>query len=327
MRKKYDIITFGSATLDVFLETNDFLIRKEKKSISREMICFPFASKVDLKGMSFLTGGGGTNTAAGFSTQGFKTAFCGTIGNDFAGQEVFKDLKRVGVATELLFKTDKAMTNLSVIFSKDMDRICFVWRDASEFLKWDKRLISSLNTDWFYLAPLSGHLADNFERLVNLAQKRKIHVFANLGNSQINLGIKKLKPVLEKIDILLLNQEEASLLTKIPYNNETGILKKLSKLVPGIIVITKGVQGAIVFNDGNLWSSKALSVKVVEKTGAGDAFGSGFLSGLIRENDIEFAFQLAMANAMSCIQKKGAKQGLLKKGETYRKVKIKKVKI
>jgi len=63
-----------------------------------------------------------------------------------------------------------------------------------------------------------------------------------------------------------------------------------------------------------------------EKTGAGDAFGSGFLSGLLQKNDIEYAIQLATANATSCIQKIGAKNGLLKKDEwgSWPKVKVRK---
>ena len=268
-----------------------------------------------------------TNSAATFSSQGFKTVYCGEIGNDFAGQEVLKDLKDFKIKTNFVFKTSKAPTNLSIIFSWGKDKTCFVWRGASEYFIKRKLPLSKLTTDWFYLAPLSGTSAKYFESLVSFAKKNKIKVFANLGNSQIKLGSRKLKSILKNIDIVSLNQEEASLLTKIPYTKQKQIFKKLDKLVDGLVIMTKGKQGAVVSDGQYFWQAKSLPVKVIEKTGAGDAFGSGFLSGLIQKNDIEYALQMATANAASCVQEVGAKRGLLRKNQSWKKVKVKKTKI
>jgi len=54
-----------------------------------------------------------------------------------------------------------------------------------------------------------------------------------------------------------------------------------------------------------------MRVKIIETTGAGDAFASSFLSGMIKKNNIEFALKLARTNAESVIQHHGAKTGLL----------------
>lgn len=324
---KYDIITFGSATLDVFLQTRDFLIKPVKKFVTQKGVCFPWGSKVDVKNLCFYSGGGGTNTAATLAIQGFKVAFCGKIGNDFAGQEVLKDLKKFKIDTKFVFKTKIVATNSSIIFSWGKPRTAFVWRGASELLEKKEIPWQKLRPRWFYLAPLSGKQAKLFGFLVNFAKKNNIKIFANPGNSQINLGVKKLRPILSKIDILLLNQEEASLLTKVPYQREKKVFEKLDDLVPGIAIMTKGKDGAVV-SDGNfLWEVKAPKVSVVEKTGAGDAFGSGFLANFIKNEDIEHALQFAIANSTACIQKTGAKHGLLKKGQTWRKVKVVKKKI
>jgi len=324
---KYDIITFGSATLDVFLKAEDFLIRPIKEFVNRKGICFPFASKINIKNLCFRTGGGGTNTAATFALWGFKVAYCGRIGDDFAGHEVLKDLKRFKVSRSLVSLTKEKPTNSSIIFSFDRDRTCFVWRGASELLTKEEIPWDKLKAKWFYLAPLSGKLALLFEPLVNFAKEKEISVFANLGNSQINLQMKKLKPILEKIDILLLNQEEASLLTKIPYRKEKEVFAKLDNLIPGIAIMTKGKEGAVVSNGRYLWKTKPLSGPLVEKTGAGDAFGAGFLTGFIQKRDISFAIQLGIANASACLQKTGAKEGLLKKGSLWRKVKVERKKL
>ena len=130
---KYDVVTFGSATLDVFLKTRNFSFRKEKKFLSQKAVCFPFGSKADINDLAFRTGGGGTNAGAALALQGLKTVYCGMIASDFSGSEILKDLKRFGVDSSLVFKTDKAPTNFSVIFSWGSDRTAFVWRGASEF--------------------------------------------------------------------------------------------------------------------------------------------------------------------------------------------------
>lgn len=324
---KYDIITFGSATRDVFLESLDFLVKEEKRFITGKGICFPFPAKVDIKKIFFATGGGGTNTAVTFANQGLKVAYCGKIGKDAAGKEILKDLARFKIDRKLVLETDKYPTNYSLIFSFREDRTVFVYKGASQFLQKKEIPWKKLKTSWFYLAPLSGKLIFVFDSLVNFAEKNNIRIFANLGNSQIILGIKKLKPLLKKIDILLLNQEEASLLTKIPFQKEKKVFEKLEKLIPGIAIMTKGKKGAVVSDGTYLWQAKSLPVQVTEKTGAGDAFGAGFLANFIKTESMEQALQFGIANAVACMQKIGAKQGLLKKGQVWRKVKVTKKKL
>lgn len=324
---RHDIITFGSATLDVFLKSKDFLVRKEKKFVTGKGICFPFASKVDIKDVFFSTGGGGTNVAATFSNQGFKVAYCGKIGKDIFGKEILKDLKKFKIDTRSVLETGEKPTNCSIIFSFGKDRTVFVYRGASEILKKEEIPWKEFKANWFYLAPLSGKLANLFGPLVNFAKENKIKVACNPGNSQINLNKNSLKSILSKIDILILNQEEASLLTQIPYQKEKEVFKKLDEMIPGIAVMTKGRGGVIVSDGEYIFEAGILPSKTIEKTGAGDAFSSGFVVGFIKKGDIPCAIQLGTANATSCVQEIGAKAGLLKKGQPWPKVKVVKTKL
>ncbi len=320
----YDIITFGSATLDVFVRPETFVVKKQKKFRTGRALCFPFPSKVDIEGLSYQTGGGGTNTAASFSFQGFKTLYVGALGDDFAGKKVKQELENLKIGTDFIINTPKAGTNLSVIFSEKRDRTCFVWRGASEHLRWgdinNKEVLKKAK--WFYLAPLSGRLAEIFAPLVEFAEENGIKVFANPGNSQIRMNPDRFASILEKVEILLLNEEEASLLTGVSYKKKKKIFKELDKLVPGLVIMTRGKKGALASDGKALWRAPALETEVVEKTGAGDAFGSGFLSGFIDKEEVEYALQMGIANSAFCIGKQGAKNGLLKKEDKWKKVKI-----
>ncbi len=323
----FDIITFGSATWDIFLRPEKFQVVKSKKFITGKGICFNLGSKVDVEDIYFSSGGGGTNAAATFSKQGFRVAYCATVGEDISGQEIIQELKKLGINCQFVFKTKLKPTNHSVILSSGskIDRTILVYRGASELLSnkgipWEK-----LKAKWFYLAPLSGKLCKITENIINFAYRNKIKIAFNPGDCQLTLPSKTLKRILKKIDILILNQEEASSLTKISYQKEKEIFKKIDELCPGVAIMTKGPKGVIVSDGKHLYRAKAPKTKVVDRTGAGDSFSSGFVSGFIKSrSNIEFAFQFAMANSSSCLEKWGAKSGLLKKGEKFKKTKIEK---
>lgn len=323
---KYDIITFGSATQDIYLVSKKFLLMKNRISTgSRGKICLDFASKIEMDNVFFSSGGGGTNAAATFAKQGFRTAFCGKIGDDYFGALILKELKELGIGKDFIVKTGQKPTNVSVILSyPGMDKTILAYRGASDVLEkkdipWGK--IKS--AEWFYLAPFSGKLADLTEEMINFARKNKIKIAINPGYSQLTFPKTTLERILKKVDILILNQQEASLVTGIPYRKEKETFKKLDKLVPGICIMTKGERGVVVSDGKKVYKADALSVKNVDSTGVGDSFGSGFVSGLIKKNNIPFAIQLGIANSGYNLSKLGAKEGLLKKNQSFPKIKVK----
>src|SRR3989344_99573 len=315
----YDIITFGSASQDVFLKSKKFLPVLGKIFATGKGICLPLGSKIEIGDIFFTSGGGGTNTAATFANQGFKVVYCGMVGRDNFGELLVKELKEIKISTDLVRQTKSKPTALSVILTyPGKDRTILVYRGASDFLKKNDLPWPELKkTKWFYLAPFSGPLADATENLVNFASKNNIKIAFNPGYSQLTMPRPVLARILKKIDILILNREEASLLADIPYQKEKEIFGKIDQLAGGITIMTKGGEGVTVSDGRHFYYAKSLGTKMVDGTGAGDAFGAGFVSGMIQQDDIVYAIQLAMANSGSCITKLGAKEGLLRKGAKW----------
>jgi sugar/nucleoside kinase (ribokinase family) len=314
---KFDIITFGSASEDIFITSKDFFKRK---------LCFPIGEKIDIDEIFIRTGGGGTNSATTFSLQGFRTAFCGSIGKDYAGFLILMDLKRFKISSQFLEVLKDKTSNHSVILSKrEKGRIILTYRDASNFVP--KNLdLEKMKTSWYYLAPLGGEFAQKTKKIINFAKKNKIKIALNPSKTQIQLLKKDIKNWLPKIDVLLLNGKEASLLFG-KYRNEKEIFKKIKSLIQGYLIITKGEKGSIVFDGKNIYKAGVIKTKIADRTGAGDAYGAGFVTGLIKTNNPISAIQLATANATSCLKKWGAKEGLLKKNQKYPKIKAKIVKL
>lgn len=314
-----DIITFGSASRDIFLKTKDLKSAEKKTLITEEGVCFSLGSKIDIEDIHFYPGGGGTNTATAFANFGLKTAYCGCVGNDSAGEKIIEDLAFKKIETSFIRKTGKKKTNHSVILNiKDKDRTILVYRGASELI--NKKDIPSVSSKWFYIAPLSGMASKTFKDIVREAKKNKIKIAANPGNSQLILP--SIKKDLKEIDVLILNQEEASILSGASYNNEILMLKKIRDFFQGIIVMTKGPLGVSVLDNNYLYNAKSLKTKVVDRTGAGDAFGAGFVIEYINSEDIVKSIQLGVANAVSCLSSWGAGRGTMKKGQEFKKVKV-----
>jgi sugar/nucleoside kinase (ribokinase family) len=316
----FDVITFGSATQDIFLRLNKKKAINDKKFVTGKGVCFDLGLKIDCDEFHSYSGGGGTNSATTFAKQGLKTAYCGAIGNDFVGKEIVRELNDRGVVADFIIEKENS-TNHSVVLSlMKEDRTIFVYRGASEFLikediPWDK-----MDSKWFYVAPMPCEISKD---VISFAKNKGIKIAFNPGIAQLSLPRKILTEILNKIDILLLNQEEASYLTKIPFAKEKEIFKKIDEMCPGIAIMTKGAKGVVASNGEYFYSAKALKIKVADKTGAGDSFGAGFVSGFIKSSeDIEYALQLGVANSMACLQKWGAKNGLLSENDNWEKVKI-----
>ncbi len=126
-------------------------------------------------------------------------------------------------------------------------------------------------------------------------------------------GKKFLKPVLDACTVLILNKEEAQAVTG-KKTNITKLLKELQKDIP-LVVITDGPRGAWAYNGMKIYSIKPTDVPVIEPTGAGDSFASGFLAALMLKQDIPTALRWGAAQANSVIQHFGATNILLNRKE------------
>ena len=327
----YDVITIGTATQDVFLKSRDFKVLKDERFITGQAECFALGAKIEVPDIFFTTGGGATNAAVTFARQGFKTAAICKVGKDASGQGVINDLRKEKAGVKWVARDVGEATAFSVILiAPNGERTILVHRGASEYLKEsDLPDARDFKAKWFYVAPLGGENAHIFESALKIANKNGVKIAVNPSKTQIKMGLKEMRPLLSMVSIFTLNQEEAALLCDLPFKEEKLIFKTLDAAIDGIVVMTKGPKGVVISDGKNLWRAGTYPEKeVVDRTGAGDAFGSGFVAGLLLKNDIDYAIKIGSANATSKVEHMGAKTGLLYKKDLnnprWKKLEIKK---
>mgnify|MGYP006287830323 CR=1 FL=1 len=303
----YDVITIGSATVDVFADTKSQLVKFVTPQGEQDLIAYPSGSKILISGLSFLVGGGGTNTAVSFARLGLRAAFGGKIGDDENGYRVLHLLTDEGVD---FVGSKEGQTGYSIVLdSIEHDGTIFTYKDANNTMA--EHELPQAKSLWLYL---SSMMETSFASAAVFATRLKesgARIAFNPSNYQAKLGLARLQPILKLTDVLVLNKEEAKLLLG-KQGSPAELATLLSHHQPRYVVVTDGPRGATCyFNKSVYHIAPTPNLTVRESTGAGDAFASAFVAGLHKGLDITQALTLGMVQAESVIQAPGAKTNLL----------------
>lgn len=321
----YDVITVGSATLDVFAKTRfSELIKIIDPKGETDLLAFPSGSKILVDELEFTVGGGGTNTAVALSRLGHKVGFIGKLGTGTNSDFIYKNIKKEKI--DLLCAHGEGHAGFSVILDTlEHDRTILAYKGINDELRSKDIPYRKLKAKWFYFGAMLEESFHTLEKLAEFAQQHNIKIAFNPSTYLAEKGTRHLKHILSRTELLVLNREEAGMLAG--KDSMEGLLFRLKSLGPRIVVITDGKKELFVMDEKYVYTAKPPFVKIVDATGAGDAFASSFLSGLIRKNDIEFAIKLGIANSQSVIMHYGAKNILLSYREAIKAVKKLKVRI
>ncbi len=318
----YDVITVGSAVHDTFVCTDrksTELLRLKHPGEKVEHIAYPTGAKILIESACFDIGGGATNTATAFSRLGIKTGCVCKVGNDLHGQQILNCLASEKV--DFLGSVGNAHTDFSIVLdSRGHDRTILAYKGSSNTIKISDIKLGKLSSKWVYISSLMGASYRTGERIAAIAKKKGSKVAFNPSTYLANKGYHFLKSMLKNTDVLVLNREEAILISR--EDSIKGMLRKLASCGPETIVITDGNKGAHAYFNRKFYHAEPhKNAKVVETTGAGDAFASSFIAGLIKGKDIEYSLSLAITNAESVISRFGAHNKLLSWKEAESKMK------
>lgn len=325
-----DIITIGSATMDVFVESDDANIvsvfTKNKKS---EFMSYPYGAKVEISDFDSKVGGGGVNTAVNFANLGFNTSAIFKIGDDIYSDGILESFKDKKVDLSNIVQDKSLSTGFSIILvSFQGDRTVLAHRGANaKIKKSDINFEAIKNSKLLYIAPMNGDSTKILDDIANFANENNVYVCFNAGSSSIKKGFNYIKKILANANIVVMNKEEASMATQIQVRPDTRdekfsealihpdvkeMFKKLKVRDYQIIVITDGGNGAYAYDGTKFYFCPVFEGPVVSTLGAGDAFASTFCVALSRtDKNIGKALMYASVNSSGVVSEFGATQGLM----------------
>lgn len=326
----FDVITIGSATMDVFVECEDANIvsvfSKNKKS---EFMSYPYGSKIEISDFDSNVGGGGVNTAVNFANLGLKTSAIFKIGDDIYSKGILESFNNKKVDLHNIIQDKNDSTGFSIILvSFQGDRTVLAHRGANAHIRKPEINFDAIkNSKLLYIAPLNGESNKVLDDIVKFANDNNVYICFNAGSTSIKRGFKYLKGILETAQLVVMNKEEASMATQIQVRPDSRdikfsedlihpdikeMFKKLKVRDYQIIVITDGGNGAYAYDGKYYYYCPVFEGNVVSTLGAGDAFASTFCAALSKTNlDIGKSLMIASVNSAAVVSKFGATQGLL----------------
>ena len=314
----YDVVSIGSAVLDIFMKSDKFRVVQSGDIPGGIAMCEVYGGKMEVEEVQIVSGGGATNTAVSFARKELKAAVIAEMGNDPQSLLVHKDLEEDQVDTRFLVQEQGETTAVSVVLiAEDGGRSIMVHRGAAAMLTKQDLPLEDIETRWVHISSLGGNM-DLLKTILMWAKAKKVRVSLNPGLKEIKHK-EKLLPLLPMVEILFVNRDEAKELWGIDYSDES--LWKSMQSLPGayVSVITDGARGGKVSANGKVSFYEGEKVKkVVDTTGAGDAFASGMIAAVLYGKTYEQAVLWGIKNATSVLHYVGAKKGLLTLSEINR---------
>ncbi len=305
---KYDILSLGPARMDVFValpeeEINEVCSLDKKRC----MIELGFGDKIAVTGMTFAVGGNTGNNAVGLSRLGLKAAMIGTMGSEWSDRQALEILKKEGVDVTFV-KIDQGSFGFGVVINYQGERtiLSYYPKSVNSF-----PADPDLAADWIYLTTAGENYEDFYREAVGWAKSHNAKIGFNPGTRQIKAGREVLKFALENTEVLFVNREEAAKLLELPIDDIKKLLLELFHLGPKVAVITDGPGGTYCFSGSKYLYMPIVPAAVVERTGAGDAFGSGFLAGFMKGRPLEECLKMGTVNSASVLGFVGPQAGLL----------------
>ncbi len=313
MSKK--ILGIGNAIVDIFVKANDdFLLKNKLIKGSKNLIErteYENLKKI-IKIEKIEAGGSVANTMAGIAYLKGDSSFIGKISSDEFGRIYKKSLEKIFVKFSYIEKNEELPTGASVIFvTPDSERTMCTYLGISSQLS--KEDINENKINDCKIVFLEGYLWDKgvseemFKHVIYLTKKNNIKIAMSLSDIFCVKRHKKdfLKLLIKDLDILIGNENEINeLISQKNLINSINQLKELNKL----IVITRSDKGSIALHNNQVVSCDSIRPnKILDLTGAGDLFASGFFKEYVDNSNVKKCLEAGSILAAKVIEKFGAR--------------------
>ncbi len=309
------VLAIGDIFTDAFIKLREDKARIDIDPDGSKRLSMEFGSKPPYERVDIVQAvGPSPNAAVSFSRLGLQVSLLAYLGDDQPGKDSLAYLKNEGVDTSIMSVKPDTKSNYYYVLRYGADRTILVKNEDYDYVWREPASVP----DWVYLSLISASAWPLHEDLLGyLKAHPDIKLAFQPGTFHFDWGVEKLRPIYERSYIVVMNREEAVLVTGKDHESIPDLINGLHALGPEIAIITDGPDGAYA-SDGNKISvmpNYPDPAPPLDRTGAGDAFASTVVAALALGETLETALAWAPINSMSVVQKLGAQAGLLPRSE------------
>ncbi len=264
-------------------------------------------------------GGSAANTIYGLARLGLKTGFTGAVGSDKAGLMLIRDFKKAGIDTSRIITMHRTVTGTAVCLTdKSGKRSIYILPGANSKLGLSDIDMEYIHkADYIFLSSFAGEQQLKIQKHIVSSTGKDQKVIFSPGSLYAARGLAGLRDILKRTELLFINKEEIQSLTGVDFVNGAKTCQRAGcKIV--VVTLGKGLTigkerfSCYVLHKDSEYRIKALGkapLKYAETTGAGDAFASGFVFGLLNHKDFEQCGLLGNILANLVMHTTGARKG------------------
>ncbi len=314
-----EILAVGDVVIDDFIKLLDDDERVEKRPDGL-WLAIPFGTKVPFDHNEVIPAvGNASNASVACAKLGLKSGLVANIGNDERGRTILAALEKARVDTRFVHANPGKASNYHYVLWYKEERTILIKHEEYDY-HWPRFRVIDI-PQWIYFSSISEHALEYHDEMAAWLERHpSVKLAFQPGTFQIEAGTKRLKRIYARSEVLAVNREEATTISKGDHHDINDLFDKLHALGPKIILISDGHAGAYA-SDGNQRYKMPIypdPKPPFERTGAGDAFTSTFVAALAKGADVQSALLWAPINSMSVVQKVGAQAGLLTEPEINR---------
>ena len=287
-----DVIGFGALNMDKLYKVEAIACKDQESFI---------------KSQKETPGGSAANTIIGLSKLNRKTSMIGKIAEDEDGEVIEINLAYNGVYTNNLIYSSEGNTGKALCFvDKQGNRAIYVDAGVNDEIKIFE--INPRNVNVTKIIHYSSFVGESFKTQIELLDDLKEDIILSFdpGMLYVEKGLDEIKPILDRTNILLINEAELKILyKKLGDLSIKEIAKQLIESGIETVVVKKGSKGVFAMNTKEECDVKAFESEVVDTTGAGDSFNAGFLYGMLNNFNLKESCTLGNFTASKAIEGKG----------------------
>jgi sugar/nucleoside kinase (ribokinase family) len=267
-----------------------------------------------VESVSMSTGGDALNQAIVLSKLGHKPGLLSMVGSDAQGEYIINECKKHGVDVNGVVISEQFSTTTSMVLITANGERSFI---SAKHGTIDELCLSDIHFQ--QLIPgvrvvsigslfCSPKLDTQAAILLKKAKEIGAYTVADTVPNKDTAGIEELKYVLPLLDFFIPSKEEALFYTG--KKTVPGAAELFKNCGAGVVIVKQGKEGAFVLTDKGGFTVPAYPAEVVDTTGAGDNFVAGFISGLLRNRQLDKCLEIAGITASIAIASIGATTGI-----------------